>query len=54
MTIRGLQDPWQLMCPDLPDELPVFEEAWKGSARKHLPGWDEGFSMHGSSGKNLQ
>ncbi|OVA07665.1 Myeloid leukemia factor [Macleaya cordata] len=32
------------------DELPVFEEAWKGSARKHLPGWDEGFNVHANTG----
>ncbi|RZC93877.1 hypothetical protein C5167_016571 [Papaver somniferum] len=28
------------------DELPVFEKAWNGTARKHFPGWgEEGFSM---------
>ena len=25
------------------EELAGFEEAWKGKARKHLPGWSEGF-----------
>ncbi|XP_057510004.1 uncharacterized protein LOC130792496 isoform X2 [Actinidia eriantha] len=28
------------------DELSGFEEAWKGNARKHLPGWNEGLNMH--------
>ena len=23
------------------DELPRFEEAWKGNAKMHLPGWSE-------------
>lgn len=27
------------------DELPGFNEAWKGSAREHLPGWNQGFDM---------
>ncbi|KAJ4956190.1 hypothetical protein NE237_012973 [Protea cynaroides] len=27
------------------DELVGFEEAWRGDARKHLPGWDEGSTM---------
>ncbi|KAM7491272.1 hypothetical protein LguiA_034193 [Lonicera macranthoides] len=26
-------------------ELAGFEEAWKGNARKHLPGWTEGIGM---------
>ncbi|XP_052208914.1 uncharacterized protein LOC127812538 isoform X2 [Diospyros lotus] len=28
------------------DELSVFEDTWRGSARKHLPGWSEGFNVH--------
>ncbi|GFZ06957.1 hypothetical protein Acr_18g0011270 [Actinidia rufa] len=28
------------------DELSGFEEAWKGNARNHLPGWNEGLNMH--------
>ncbi|CAL5429757.1 unnamed protein product [Camellia sinensis] len=28
------------------EELSGFEEAWKGNARKHLPGWSEGFNVH--------
>ncbi|XP_030538121.1 uncharacterized protein LOC115746484 isoform X2 [Rhodamnia argentea] len=27
-------------------ELPQFEQAWKGSARQHLPGWSEHFDGH--------
>ncbi|XP_058104637.1 uncharacterized protein LOC131248385 [Magnolia sinica] len=27
------------------DELPDFEETWKGNARKHLPGWNQGFDV---------
>lgn len=23
------------------DELPCFEEVWRGNAKKHLPGWSE-------------
>jgi len=30
----------------LSDELSVFEDTWRGSARKHLPGWSEGFNAH--------
>lgn len=33
------------------DELGSFEESWKGKAKKHLPGWDEGLNMNG--GKRL-
>ncbi|KAK9277285.1 hypothetical protein L1049_006825 [Liquidambar formosana] len=41
------------------DELTGFEEAWKGNARKHLPGWSERFGDHdnmgfGSNGQNGQ
>ncbi|XP_068635134.1 uncharacterized protein [Aristolochia californica] len=25
------------------DELTGFEQSWRGNARKHLPGWDQGF-----------
>ncbi|KAF8380436.1 hypothetical protein HHK36_027923 [Tetracentron sinense] len=32
------------------DELVGFEEAWKGKAKKHLPGWNEGFNVHGNIG----
>ncbi|XP_010276646.1 PREDICTED: uncharacterized protein LOC104611327 [Nelumbo nucifera] len=32
------------------DELARFEEAWKGNARKHLPGWDERFNLNGNMG----
>ncbi|RZC80343.1 hypothetical protein C5167_042920 [Papaver somniferum] len=36
------------------DELPVFEKAWNGTARKHLPGWgEEGFSMQADNGERL-
>ncbi|XP_051137232.1 uncharacterized protein LOC127255634 [Andrographis paniculata] len=32
------------------DELTGFEEAWKGSARRNLPGWSEGLSIQDSMG----
>lgn len=32
------------------DELGSFEESWKGKAKQHLPGWDEGFNMNGGEG----
>lgn len=32
------------------DELPQFEQAWKGNARKHLPGWSEHSDGHGRRG----
>ncbi|XP_043718281.1 uncharacterized protein LOC122666199 isoform X2 [Telopea speciosissima] len=32
------------------DELVGFEEAWRGNARKHLPGWNERSNMHGDIG----
>lgn len=35
----------------IPDELAGFEEAWKGSAKGHLPGREDGFHMHGNAGK---
>lgn len=36
------------------DELPSFNETWKGSAREHLPGWNQGFDMihNGDIGKS--
>ena len=36
---------------DLSDELSGFEEAWKGTAQKHLPGWAGNFGGHESAGK---
>ncbi|XP_077235515.1 uncharacterized protein LOC143877386 isoform X3 [Tasmannia lanceolata] len=30
------------------DDLAGFEEAWKGKARKHLPGSNQGFDMLGN------
>ncbi|MBA0588996.1 uncharacterized protein LOC105801896 [Gossypium raimondii] len=41
------------------DELPGFEESWKGKAQKRLPGWSGSFIGHdnigtGSSGQNGQ
>lgn len=27
------------------DELPGFSETWKGKARQHLPGWNQGYDM---------
>ncbi|XP_042513026.1 uncharacterized protein LOC122087956 isoform X2 [Macadamia integrifolia] len=32
------------------DELVGFEDAWRGSARTHLPGWNERLNMHGDIG----
>ncbi|XP_042481416.1 myeloid leukemia factor 1-like [Macadamia integrifolia] len=32
------------------DELPGFEESWQGNARKHLPGWSEGFNRQANTG----
>ncbi|XP_077235514.1 uncharacterized protein LOC143877386 isoform X2 [Tasmannia lanceolata] len=32
------------------DDLAGFEEAWKGKARKHLPGSNQGFDMLGNVG----
>ncbi|KAG6478837.1 myeloid leukemia factor 1-like [Zingiber officinale] len=27
------------------DEIPIFEETWKGNARRHLPGWNQGHDL---------
>ncbi|KAM7531175.1 hypothetical protein LguiB_034585 [Lonicera macranthoides] len=35
-------------------ELPAFEDAWKGNARKHLPGRTEGISVNDGSGSSIQ
>ena len=37
------------------DDLAGFEEAWKGKARQHLPGWNPGLDMldNGSASKYL-
>lgn len=37
----GNVDTMQILHNLNEDELPVFEEAWNGAARKHLPGWSE-------------
>jgi len=34
------------------DELAGFEEAWKGNAKGHLPGQEDGFHMHGNEGSS--
>lgn len=31
------------------DELPIFDEAWKGNAQKHLPGWNDRFGNFNSN-----
>ncbi|CAK9144276.1 unnamed protein product [Ilex paraguariensis] len=36
------------------DELAGFEKSWKGKARKHLPGWSEGFNPHDGYGSSAQ
>lgn len=33
------------------DEIPGFEEAWKGNARQHLPGWTGSLAGHDNMGK---
>ena len=33
----------------LTDELAGFDETWNGKARQHLPGWNQGYDMLGSS-----
>ena len=37
----------------LQDELSGFEEAWKGNAGKHLPGWTGSFTGIDNMGKLL-
>nr|XP_043621225.1 uncharacterized protein LOC122592955 [Erigeron canadensis] len=34
------------------DELTGFEEAWKGNAERHIPGWNEEFNFFGRSGSS--
>lgn len=37
------------------DELPVFDEAWRGKAQQHLPGWNRGLEVLGdgsNAGRN--
>lgn len=33
------------------DELGDFEQNWKSSADKYLPGWDKGFSLLENQGR---
>lgn len=33
------------------DELAGFEDVWRGNAREHLPGWNEGLNAHGAIGE---
>lgn len=40
-----------MLHDDYLDELPNFEQAWKGKARKHLPGWNEHFDGHVGQGE---
>lgn len=35
------------------DELDGFEEAWKGTAQKHFPGWSGNFSGLESAGTSF-
>nr|XP_043634474.1 uncharacterized protein LOC122605577 [Erigeron canadensis] len=42
----GRVDTMQVLHNINEDELGGFEEAWKGEARKHLPGWTGGVSTH--------
>lgn len=35
----------------LSGELPAFEDAWKGNARKHLPGRTEGIRVNDGMAK---
>ncbi|XP_077245134.1 glycine-rich protein isoform X2 [Tasmannia lanceolata] len=48
----GKVDTMQMLNNLNEDELPVFEEAWKGNARKYLPDWNQGFDMPGNGGSS--
>lgn len=40
----------------IPGELAGFEQAWKdrkGNVKVQLPGWEDGFGMHGDAGKHI-
>lgn len=58
----GRVDTMQMLHNLNEDELPGFNEAWKGSARQHFPGWNPGFDMldngntrgGGTSGRDQQ
>ncbi|ERN13329.1 hypothetical protein AMTRI_Chr09g21700 [Amborella trichopoda] len=49
----GNVDTMQMLHNLNEDELADFEEEWKGSARKHLPGWKEGPGVLGSGQQNM-
>ncbi|KAF5207656.1 myeloid leukemia factor [Thalictrum thalictroides] len=34
------------------NEIPGFEESWKGNAKKHLPGWNERNDVYGNIGSS--
>ncbi|KAI3409665.1 uncharacterized protein J3R85_019059 [Psidium guajava] len=46
LTSDGKVDTMQTLHNLNEGELPQFEQAWKGNARKHLPGWSEHFDGH--------
>uniref|UniRef100_A0A2N9HNY7 Glycine-rich protein n=1 Tax=Fagus sylvatica TaxID=28930 RepID=A0A2N9HNY7_FAGSY len=45
----GKVDTMQMLHNLNEDELPGFEEAWKGNAQQHLPGWSENLINYGGS-----
>lgn len=46
----GKVDTMQTLHNLAEDELQGFEQAWKGNADGHLPGWNTGFDLHSGSG----
>ncbi|CAA3018875.1 Hypothetical predicted protein [Olea europaea subsp. europaea] len=46
----GKVDTMQTLHNLAEDELPGFEQAWKGNVDGHLPGWNTGFDSHSGSG----
>ncbi|XVF22720.1 hypothetical protein REPUB_Repub12eG0195100 [Reevesia pubescens] len=46
----GKVDTTQTLHNLIEDELPDFDEAWKGISQGHLPGWSDGFGMHADAG----
>lgn len=46
----GRVDTMQMLHNLNQDELAGFEETWKGNARKHLPGWNNGMNCQGDIG----
>ncbi|GKU88383.1 hypothetical protein SLEP1_g2652 [Rubroshorea leprosula] len=52
LNADGKVDTMQMLHNLNEDELASFDKAWNGNVKGNLPGWNDGFRMHGNAGSS--